>query len=186
MATSPAIEYKTTALKAGDVIAVNMDGGGLFGKALNYNNYSESGASMNKLTKYNAPTEFVSGVSYSLTADWDPTKRLYGGGSIYTHWRYTLKDPYYVDGAQDYFRVQNYGGVTSATMKFQGLDDSMSYNLRVYSLIDNDTQLTVTTKGGTMLTNDLTDKQRYTKSTLEEAGLVFEALQTDGSGESGI
>jgi len=163
----------STSLKAGDAIAVDISTAG--GSATNFNVIGTSGGSLlpGTVIDYHdgAPR---SGVSIALAAavglNNDPAANNWGG---------TAADPYYVAEADDIaFKVP-------ISLTFSGLDGSLSYNARVYALIgDNghvmDT-ITVTDGAGTQ-SDARTRGARWAAATLEEAGGVFESLQTDGSG----
>ena len=161
-------------LQSGDAIAVDISSAG--GSATNFNVIGTSGGSLlaGTVIDYHdgAPRN---GISIALSAvvglNNDPAADNWGG---------TAADPYYVAEADDIaFKAP-------ITLTVSGLDDSLSYNARVYALIGNNGHVTDTitvTDGAGTQSDARTRGARWAAATLEEAGGVFESLQTDGSGK---
>ena len=98
-------------------------------------------------------------------------------------WGGTGADPYYILAADD---IYFHNTAPDFGVTFSGLDNSLSYNLRSYTLIGNN--------GGAVYTYNVTDgggtqnysgnnTSRWNAATLEAAGTVFSDLQTDGAGK---
>ena len=112
-----------------------------------------------------------------------------GGGGfnndpVTADWFGTDDDPYYVLGADDI-----YFGPGPLTTTFSGLDDSFTYNVRVYNLIGNNPaaveQFTVTDGAGTQVETSFRG-DRWDALTLEEGLAVFTGLSTDGAGNIAV
>ena len=156
----------------GDVIAVDLSSAG--GSAANYNviNTSAGSIAAAQVVEYNSQTVRPN-ISVTLSAVHGFNDDANAG-----NWGGTAADTYYETAADD---ITYSPGDISLT--FSGLDDSFSYNVRVYALINDgvtDT-ISVTDGSGTQSTTEVRST-RFAAATLEDAGLVFSNLATDGSG----
>ncbi len=100
------------------------------------------------------------------------------------NWGGTAADAYYELATDDIY-FHNDADAADFSVTFGGLDDSLSYNLRSYTLIGNSGGTTYTysvSDGGGTQNYSGTNTSRWTAGTLEAAGTVFSDLQTDGSG----
>jgi len=160
----------------GDAIAVDVSAVG--GSAMHFNVITDAGASgalpAGTVIDYHdgAPR---SGISVSITAgaglNDDPAAN---------NWSGTAVDPYYVADADD---IAYRAG--SLALTFSGLDNSLSYNARVYTLIETGSTIPITvsvTDGNGTQAVAKTRGAHWAAATLEESGGLFENLQTDGSG----
>ena len=158
----------------GDVIAVDFGTGR--GVAANYNVISAFGQTVSPgdVIRWNDGTP-VEGVSLAFSGS--------GGFNTASQDLWNGTDPYYVTEAMDFV----WGNVSSLTLTFEGLDDSLLYNVRGYSLYNHGTtdrleSFTVTDGAGTISSTPSQRTWRWQQSTLEDAGTVFSGLRTDGSG----
>ncbi|MFC4992446.1 cadherin domain-containing protein [Rubritalea tangerina] len=162
-----------TNLAAGDVIAVDLSTSG--GSAANFNTIAASAGSVSNVLDYN-DGQARDGVSVTLSVvnglNDDPAAGSWGG---------TAADSYYVTAADDIAYSPN-----PISLTFSGLDDSLRYNLRVYDFLSGQDAvvetITVTDGAGTQQTVE-TRGNIWAAASLEDAGLVFSGLQTDGSGQ---
>ena len=165
-------------ITAGDAIAVDFASAG--GSAPGYNIInSNTTIAAGSVIRFGDGT-VVDGVSLAFSG---------GNGfvddSASSNWSGTAADPFYVAAADDIVYAVDDGA--TLTLTFAGLDDSLSYNVRVYSLhgrvdararseafsITNGTG----TVGGTLVRGD-----RWDAATLELGGTVYEDVATDGGG----
>lgn len=118
----------------------------------------------------------VSGVTIALTnADGNNTD------ANTDNWGGFGSDPYYVADARDLVF-----GTGNLTVTFGGLDDALNYNIRVYSLINNDSftadlNISVTDGGGTISRTGLGRNALFAAVPLSD-DLIFSSVSTDGSG----
>lgn len=92
-------------------------------------------------------------------------------------------DPYYIAAANDLIFDSNGSGLT---VTFGGLDNALTYNVRLYSLINNDSfpatlSLSVTDGAGTINRTGLNRQTLYDTVPLS-SDLIFSGVSTDGSG----
>ena len=107
-----------------------------------------------------------------------------GNDGASANWPGTGADPYYILAADDI-----YFGPNARTTMFSGLDLSLTYNVRIYSLIGNNAgfveRFTVTDGAGTQF-SQATRTARWTASTLEAGGTVFAGLSPDAGGNLSV
>jgi hypothetical protein len=120
----------------------------------------------------------VSGVSINFNGfqghNGDP--RCIGWGGL-------AGDPFYVAEAEDIAWWVNW---PTATLTFGGLDDALPYNVRVYALQNSSSgpnTYTVTDGTNTQSTTLNPMSDAWNSATLEDAGLVFNGVSTDGAGQ---
>lgn len=161
------------AVVGGDVIAVDLSSGG--GSATNYNVFNSNttigAGSVVRLSDGNV----VTGVSLTFAGAGG-----FNNDANANAWPGTGGDPFYVGAADDI----SFGG--TQTLTYAGLDDSLTYNVRIYSLIGNNPSalenFSVTDGGGTTGITNSSRGSRWNAATLELGGTVFNGVSTDGSG----
>ena len=185
-----ALSAAETDLKLGDVIALDL--GRSSGSATNYNvlgatefSGGTSGTiASGNVKKYNSPSETAKGVSITVSGF-----EAFDSGTI-TDWSGTATDPYHTDEAEDYGRIA--AGKTGQ-IKFSGLDSSLQYNVRVYSLMnyrigeDGNTVYPVQkvkVGDGTRFHENMEyNSVNFIKKSLPHTGLVFPGMNTNVSGD---
>ncbi len=174
------VDY-TTPIALGDVIGVDFASAG--GSATGFNVFnSNTTIADGSVIRYNGDT-VVHGVSLDFQ-----------GGNGFTNpgetagWIGASSDPYYADQETALRDIVYASGSGSAlTLTFSGLDDALSYDMRVYSLFDRsdirDRQEAITVTDG-LGTRSWTSTRysRWLAESLEDGGTLFEKLKTDGNG----
>lgn len=164
-------------IASGDVIAVDLSTGG--GAATNYNPFNANGAIGTGSVVRLSDNATVDGVSLTFA----------GAGGFNNDgnadsWAGTGADPYYTGFADDI----SFGG--TQTLTYIGLDPTLKYNVRVYSLIGNNgatrETFTVTDGAGTTGIANLRRDTRWNAATLEAGGTVFNGVSTDASGNIAV
>ncbi|MDZ7618103.1 MAG: hypothetical protein U1E05_13950 [Patescibacteria group bacterium] len=174
------VDY-TTPIALGDVIGVDFASAG--GSATGFNVFNSNATIADGSVLRNNGGTVVHGVSLSFS-----------GGNGFTNpadtagWIGASSDPYY-GGQETALRDIVYAsGLGSAlTLTFSGLDDALSYDMRVYSLFDRsdirDRQETISVTDGLDTRSVTTTRySRWLATTLEDGGTLFEQLKTDGNG----
>ena len=166
-------------LRPGDTVAVDfaIDGGdpveSAFGLAANYNGIQSNATIPLGSVIRLGDGQVVNSVTIAFTGYEGHNGDLRAQG-----WPGLAADPYYVAEAEDLVWP-------SGTLTFGGLDDALSYNVRIYSLQDHSSTTphlyTVTDGAGTQ-SNSVALADSWAAPTLEDAGLVFNEVSTDGSG----
>ncbi|MEA1952422.1 MAG: PEP-CTERM sorting domain-containing protein [Planctomycetota bacterium] len=98
-------------------------------------------------------------------------------------WTGQEADPYYVEAVNGLTYASGTAG--PITLTFAGLDDSLLYNVRVYSLFSTKGTRTETfsvTDGSGTVGSTIARSVRWNASTLELGGTVYNGVFTDGSG----
>lgn len=179
----PATLMPAAPIAGGDSIKLDFStsGDGNGGSLADWNqvhgNLNETGISAGSVTLHGGGT--VDGVAISFT---NLQTGSFNNDGDAAGWGGTAGDPYYILAVDDiyYHNVAADFGVT-----FSGLNDSLSYNLRSYTLIGDSGSTvydySVSDDGGTQDYSG-TNTSRWNASTLEAGGTVFSDLQTDGSG----
>ncbi len=168
------------AISAGDTVAVDfaISGGApapddALGLATNYNaiqgNTTISAGNVGRLSD----GQVVDGatIAFSGYGGHNGDQRAQG-------WPGLAADPFYVAEAEDIVWP-------SGTLTFGGLDNGLSYNVRIYSLQDHSSttlRLYTVTDGAGTQSNSVALVDSWAAATLEDAGLVFNGVSTDGSG----
>ena len=99
------------------------------------------------------------------------------------NWGGTAADPYYSLGADD---IYFHGQAADLSVTFTGLDPSLGYNARIYSLIGNNAGTIegfVATDGAGTRTTQSTRGVRWSAPTLESGATVFSDLRANASNE---
>lgn len=98
------------------------------------------------------------------------------------NWGGTAGDQYYELGTDD---IYFHGSATDLQVTLGGLDTSLDYNVRIYSLINNSntTDRFVVSDGTGTLTAQNTRSFRFNAPTLEGAGTVFNGVSLNASNE---
>ena len=163
-------------LAVGDKLAVDLSSAG--GLATGHNVINSSGQTLAAGTLVNQNNDQVfEGVSVTLS---EVTGFNDDGNAA--NWGGTSADTYYVTEADDItFHPED------ITLTFSGLDNTYKYNARVYALInDGATDVISVTNGAGTQSNSALRSARFAATTLEDAGLVFSNLSTDGAGNISV
>jgi hypothetical protein len=170
-------------IAAGDAIKLDFstsgdaDGGSLADWNQVHGNLNQTGISAGDVKLHGGGT--VDGVAISFT---NLQTGSFNNDGAAGGWGGTAGDPYYILAADDiYFHnvTPDFG------VAFSGLDNSLSYNLRSYTLIGNNGPTVYTysvSDGGGTQNYSGNNSSRWNAATLEVAGTVFSDLQTDGAG----
>ena len=170
-------------IAGGDAIKLDFstsgdgDGGSLADWNQVHGNLNQTGISAGNVKLHGGGT--VDGVAISFT---NLQTGAFNNDGAAGGWGGTAGDTYYILAADD---IYFHNTAPDFGVTFSGLDDSLSYNLRSYTLIGNN--------GGTVYTYNVSDgggtqnysgnnTSRWSAATLEAAGTVFSDLQTDGAG----
>jgi hypothetical protein len=176
-------------IAAGDAIAVDLSSVG--GSAANFNVFNTATTiTAGSVIRHNGGT-VVDGVSLTFAG---PATLGFNNDPDGEGWAGAGGDPYYVQAAND-LAFETTTGANGLTLTFAGLNDSLTYTLRVYSLLNYPTsgggatavqnRLTtfeVTDGAGTQSVQN-TRKFRWDAASLEASNMVFSDLQTNGSGQ---
>ena len=174
-------------LSGGDVIKLDLgtagDGDGPPGATADWNQVT-SGANITigaGSVKRHGDAAVVSGVTINVAAG-SLVNTGQANDSKAAGWSGLVGDPYYNDEA---FTDLVYGyNPGQLTVTFGGLDPSLTYNLRTYSLMNEGLAnfgLTVTDGGGTIVRTNLNRAALYATAPLSP-NLIFEGISPDGSG----
>ncbi|MEX2213213.1 MAG: PEP-CTERM sorting domain-containing protein [Phycisphaeraceae bacterium] len=99
------------------------------------------------------------------------------------NWPGTAADPYYVLAADD---IYFHGNAADIQVTINGLDPSLDYNVRFYSLINNNggsVERFVATDGAGTRTSQVTRATRFGAAQLEAGGSVLNGLKVNGSNQ---
>ena len=166
------------AIAAGDVIAVDLSTAG--GSANGFNTINTSAGSLAAGTVVSKTDGQVrDGVSVSLSSVVGFNNDSFAGS-----WPGTAADPHYDVLADDICF-----GPGSISLSFAGLDTNLRYNVRVYNLLSGQDAVIQTTSVTDGLTTQQTIKNRgeiWNSATLEDAGLVFNGVAADNSGNLNV
>lgn len=178
-----AVNAQAAPIAVGDAIKLDFstsgdaDGGSLADWNQVHGNLNQTGISAGNVKLGGGGTVDAVAISFTNLQTGSFNNDAAAGG-----WGGTVADPYYILGADDIY-YHNTGADFGVT--FSGLDDSLRYNLRSYTLIGNSSSTVYTysvSDGGGSQNYSGTNTSRWTASTLEAAGTVFSDLQTDGAG----
>ncbi len=171
-------------IAVGDAIAVDFSSTG--GSATNFNVFTSNSTKAAGTVIRHSDGAVVDGVSLTVagaTAFNDNNSNAEGwSGEIGVG--APPDDPYYVQAANDLAYETGAGAIS---LTFAGLDDSLTYNVRIYSLLNQDTGRTmnfsVTNGAGfeTLLNSSRAD--RWNAATLEAGGTVFSGVSVNASNE---
>lgn len=177
------------AVLLGDVIAVDFASDGGF--ADNFNVLHSTKLTTSEVIRYNANGEHlassaISGVSLALSApnggslgfNNEPQSDALPGTSF--------SDPYYVLEANDLVFNSTGDPANAIMLTVSGLDDALTYNVRIYSLIGNNSNRvsTFSINGENVITN--THGDRWGSGAVANwslpSNMVFSGQSTNGSG----
>ena len=167
------------AIPAGDVLKLGLsntgdtDGGSL----ADWNQLSTNGTIAAGSVIRHGDGAVVGGVTISLAGRGGNNNN--DGNAA--NWPAMAGDPYYIPAADDL--VHSTTGYL-LTVTFAGLDDALSYNARVYSLVDENRPVIdvgVTDSAGTITNTGLNRQTLYNTAPLS-SDLIFNGVSTDGSG----
>jgi hypothetical protein len=98
------------------------------------------------------------------------------------NWAGTSADPFYIKGADD---IYFHGSNNDLSVTFSGLDATLDYKVRIYSLINGQNTLDtfVVSDGAGFQSVSNTRNVRWNAATLEAGGTVFNDLQLNGSNQ---
>lgn len=165
------------AITAGDVIAVDLSTAG--GTATNYNPFNANGSIAAGSVIRLSDGTVVTGTSLTFAGAGG-----FNNDGAANAWPGTGADPHYVGAADDI----SFGG--TQTLTYAGLDPSLKYNVRIYSLISNNPgameNFVVTDGVGTTGITNSTRGSRWGAATLEAGGTVFNGVSTDASGNIAV
>jgi len=167
------------AIVGGDVLKLDLSnsGDGDGGSLADWNQLSTNGTIADGSVIRHGDGAVVSGVTITLAG-----RNGNNNDSRAGNWPGMAGDPYYIPAADDL--VYSWPAPYLLTVTFGGLDDALSYNTRVYSLI-NETlppiDVGVTDGGGTILRTGLNRQTLYNTAPLS-SDLIFNGVATDGSG----
>ncbi len=121
----------------------------------------------------------IDGVSISFT---NLIAGRFNNDSASGSWAGTAADPFYIKGADD---IYFHGDPNDLSVTFSGLDATLDYKVRIYSLINNQNTLDtfVVSDGAGFQTVSNTRNFRWNAATLEAGGTVFNDLQLNGSNQ---
>jgi len=166
------------AISAGDVLKLDLsntgdaDGGSL----ADWNQLSTNGTIADGSVIRHGDGAVVDGVTITLAG------RLGNNNDVNAaNWPGMAGDPYYIPAADDL--VYSTTGYL-LTVTFAGLDDALSYNARVYSLVnENKAAINVgVTDGAGTITNTGLNRQTLYNTAPLSPNLIFNGVSTDGSG----
>ncbi len=172
------VDY-TTPIALDDVIGIDFASAG--GSATGFNVFSSNTTIADGSVIRHNGGSVVHGVSLSFS-----------GGDGFTNpgetagWVGASSDLYYADQELRDI-VYASGSGSELTLTFAGLDDALSYDVRVYSLFDrsdirNREEAISVTDGLGFQSLTSTRYSRWLATTLEDGGTVFTDLKTDGNG----
>jgi len=173
-----ALAFSSTAsaavLVVGDVIAVDLSDVG--GSATNFNVFtSNTTIPVNSVNLFNRAGT-ADGVSLTISG------ASFNNDTASDGWGGTAADPYYNVDANDAAFETGTGGLS---FTFAGLNTSLSYNVRVYSLISNQagrTNIFTLTNGAGTETVTNSNGTRWNAATLAAANMVFNNVSPDNLG----
>lgn len=166
-------------LVGGDVIKLDFSraGDGDGGSLADWNQVADA-STLSNVKRHGAATT-IDGVSISFT---NLIPGRFNNDATSGGWGGTAADPYYIRAADD---IYFHGNTNDLSVTFSGLNASLSYTVRLYSLIGGQTTtdtFVVTDGAGFQSVTNRRD-QRWNAATLEAAGTVFTDLQLDGNGQ---
>jgi hypothetical protein len=166
-------------LSGGDVIKVDFStaGDGDGGSLSDWNQVG-SGSTLSTVKRHGTGTT-IDGVSISFS---NLIAGRFNNDAASANWAGTAADPYYIKAADD---IYFHGSGDDLSVTFNGLNASLNYVVRIYSLINNQatTDTFVVTDGASSQTVTNTRNFRWNASTLEASNMVFTDLQLNGSGQ---
>jgi len=165
-------------LAGGDVIKLDFStaGDGDGGSLADWNQVS-NGNTLSSIKRQGGTQ--VDGVSIKFT---NLINGRFNNDSASGNWGGTAADPYYIKGADD---IYFHGSNNDLSVTFSGLNASLSYVVRLYSLINNQniTDTFVVTDGAGFQSVTNTRAFRWNATTLEAGGTVFTDLQVNAANE---
>ncbi len=168
-----------TPLVGGDVIKVDFStAGNVDGGSLTDWNQVANGDSLSSVKRHGTAT-IIDGVSISFT---NLVIGNFNNDGNSANWGGTSTDPYYIMAADD---IYFHGSGNDLSVTFNGLDASLSYIVRIYSLINgqSSTDTFVVSDGAGFQTVTNRRDQRWNSATLEASNMVFTDLQINGSNQ---
>lgn len=166
-------------LLGGDVIKIDFSsaGDGEGGSLADWNQVVNA-STLSSVKRHGAGTP-IDGVSVGFT---NLIPGRFNNDATSNNWGGTAADPYYIKAADD---IYFHGSGNDLSVTFSGLNASLSYSVRIYSLISNQTTTDtfVVTDGTGFQTVTNRRDFRWSATTLEAANMVFTDLQLNGSGQ---
>lgn len=171
--------FSQAAIVDGDVIKLDFSdtGDGDGGSINDWNQWADT--SSITTVKRHGDASTVAGVHITFANFIDGHHSNVGRAN---NWPAMASDPYYIGAAND---IYYHGNESVPTITFSGLDENLSYSVRVYSIIsgeDDKSDTTTVTDGASTVSSTSSRGVRFSAASLEAAGTVFTHLHTDGAG----
>ncbi len=181
LATCLATTVQAVPLSIGDAIKIDFSaaGNGDGGSVADWNVITNGNTiGTGSVLRHNGGT--VDGVSISFT---NLVANNFNNDGASGNWPGTAGDPYYIPAADD---IYFHGSGNDLAVTFSGLNPNLDYNVRVYSMINNNggavERFVVSDGVGTQVVQN-TRGTRFNAPTLEAGGTVFQGVKLDVNGQ---